>query len=112
MVRVRFSPDIFRTQTYGGVSRYVTELHGGMVDHGVDSRIVAGLHVNSFLDGLPRVQGLDIEWMRPIKARQALTKVTAPARERISCPRLYRRTIGHKTMFARHIPHGPRLAVT
>jgi glycosyltransferase involved in cell wall biosynthesis len=111
-LRVRFSPDIFRTQTYGGVSRYVTELHRGMVGHGVDSRIIAGLHVNSYLHGLPGVQGLDIEWIRPVRARQALTKVTDRAVERVWCSRLDHRTIWHKTMFDRWVPHGPRLAVT
>ena len=65
-LRVRFSPDIFRTQTYGGVSRYVTELHRGLVGRGVDSRIVAGLHVNSYLHGLPGTVGLDVEWVRPV----------------------------------------------
>jgi glycosyltransferase involved in cell wall biosynthesis len=111
-LRVRFSPDIFRTQRYGGVSRYITELHQGLVGHGVDSRIVAGLHVNSYLHGLTAASGLDVEWVRPIKARQALTKVTDRAVERIWCARLDRNTIWHKTMFDHHVPRGPRLAVT
>ena len=111
-LRVRFSPDIFRTQTYGGVSRYVTELHRGLAGRGVDSRIVAGLHVNSYLHGLPGVQGVDVEWIRPLRARQALTKVTDRAVERLRCSRLDHGTIWHKTMFDRHIPDGPRLAVT
>ena len=111
-LRVRFSPDIFRTQAYGGVSRYITELHRGLVGRGVDSRVVAGLHVNSYLRGLPRSYGLDANWVRPRRARQALTKVTDRALERLWCSRLDRTTIWHKTMFDRHIPEGPRLAVT
>jgi glycosyltransferase involved in cell wall biosynthesis len=112
MVRVRFSPDIFRTQRYGGVSRYITEVHRGLVDRGVDSRIVAGLHINSYVHGVPRTRGLDVEWMRPRRARQALTKITDRVVERVECSRLDRTTIWHKTMFDRHVPNGPLLAVT
>jgi glycosyltransferase involved in cell wall biosynthesis len=111
-LRVRYSPDIFRTQTYGGVSRYITELHRGMLGHDVDSRIVAGLHVNSYLRDLPRVDGVDVERIRPVRARQALTKVTDRAVERAWCSRLDQRTIWHKTMFDRWVPRRPRLAVT
>lgn len=110
--RVRFSPDIFRTQRYGGVSRYVTELHRGLVGRGIDSRIVAGLHVNSYLHGLRAAVGLDVQGLRPVRARQALTKVTDRAVERLWCARLDHRTIWHKTMFDRWIPRRPRLAVT
>ncbi|HEU5309502.1 MAG TPA: glycosyltransferase family 1 protein [Acidimicrobiia bacterium] len=111
-VRVRFSPDIFRTQRYGGVSRYISELHQGLVGRGVDSRIIAGLHVNSYLRGLMRTTGLDVEWVRPARARQALTKVSDRALERVWCSRLDHRTIWHKSMFDRWVPDGPRLAVT
>jgi glycosyltransferase involved in cell wall biosynthesis len=112
MLRVRFSPDIFRTQTYGGVSRYVTELHQRLVHRDVDSRIVAGLHVNAYLHASPDVWGLDVERLRPVRARQALTKVADRAVERAWCTRLDRSTIWHKTMFDHWIPRGPRLAVT
>ena len=111
-LRVRFSPDIFRTQTYGGVSRYITELHQALVHRGVDSRIVAGLHINSYLRGLPRTTGLDVSRVRPIRARQAFTKVTDRALERVWCNRQPENTIWHKSMFDRHVPDGPRLAVT
>jgi glycosyltransferase involved in cell wall biosynthesis len=114
-LRVRFSPDIFRTQVYGGVSRYVTELHRGLVDHGAESRIVAGLHVNSYLHGLAGVLGLDVEWLRPERARQALTKITDRTVERVWCARMDPGAIWHKTMFDHWIPrraHRPRLAVT
>jgi glycosyltransferase involved in cell wall biosynthesis len=111
-VRVRFSPDIFRTQVYGGVSRYITELHRGLLGHGVDSRIIAGLHVNSYLHHLPGALGVDVEKIRPVRARQALTKLTDRAVERVWCGRLDRGTIWHKTMFDTWVPHGPRLAVT
>jgi glycosyltransferase involved in cell wall biosynthesis len=111
-LRVRFSPDIFRTQTHGGVSRYITELHRGLLARGVDSRILAGLHCNSYLPGLPGVVGVDVGKIRPIQIRQALTKVTDRALERAWCARKDHGTIWHKSMFDRRVPTGPRLAVT
>ena len=68
--------------------------------------------MNSYLHGVPGVRGLNIEWIRPVRARQALTKVTDRAVERVWCSRLDHRTIWHKTMFDRWVPHGPRLAAT
>jgi glycosyltransferase involved in cell wall biosynthesis len=112
LLQIRFSPDIFRTQTHGGVSRYITELHRGLVGRGVDSRIVAGLHVNAYLHGVDGALGIDVERIRPVRARQALTKVTDRVVERVWCSRLDRRTIWHKTMFDRRVPDGPLLAVT
>lgn len=111
-IRVRFSPDIFRAQVHGGVSRYITAIHRGLVARGIDSRILAGLHCNSYLGDAPRTVGLDVERLRPIRARQALTKVADRGLERIWCARPHDRTIWHKTMFDRHIPTAPRLAVT
>jgi glycosyltransferase involved in cell wall biosynthesis len=73
-VKVRFSPDVFRFQRFGGVSRYFVELHRGLLAAGVDSRIVAGLHINQLLDGETRVTGIDVSAMRPDRARQALSK--------------------------------------
>jgi glycosyltransferase involved in cell wall biosynthesis len=111
-LQVRFSPDVFRTQTYGGVSRYITELHRGLTARGVDSRILAWLHINAYLRGLPGTVGLDIAKVRPIRARQALTKGTDRALERLWCTRQDRDTIWHKSMFDRRVAVGPRLAVT
>jgi glycosyltransferase involved in cell wall biosynthesis len=111
-LRVRFSPDIFRTQRFGGVSRYITELHRALLGRGVDSKILAGLHQNSYLAGLPRAAGIDVHRLRPKPARQALTKGMDRALERLWCARLDGDTIWHKTMFDRHLPDGPLLAVT
>ena len=51
LMRVRFSPDIFRIERFGGVTRYIVELHRGLVARGVDSRILAGLHRNEYVAG-------------------------------------------------------------
>jgi len=111
-LRVRFSPDIFRAQRYGGVSRYVTELHRGLVARGIDSRILAGLHQNSYVADVPRTVGIDVERLRPERLRQAVTKVADRALERVWCARRRSDAVWHKTLFDRHVPDGPRLAVT
>ena len=41
--RVRFGPEIFRIQARGGVSRYIVELHRGLLRAGVDSAIEIGV---------------------------------------------------------------------
>jgi len=56
-MRVRFSHDVFGVQRVGGISRYIAELHQAMLRQGVNSRILAGLHVNEYLAGCPRVIG-------------------------------------------------------
>ena len=111
-LRVRFSPDIFRAQTHGGVSRYITELHRELLDLNVDSRILAGLHCNSYLRGLERTTGVNVTRLRPIRGRQAITKVADRVLERAWTARQDHRTIWHKSMFDRRVPTGPRLAVT
>lgn len=111
-MRVRFSYDTFRVQRHGGVSRYIAELHSGLLGRGVDSRIFALLHRNAYLDGRPGVIGLDVEGLRPRRARQALTKVVDRAFERLWARAQGGDTIYHKTYFDLHIPRGPRLVVT
>ncbi len=112
-MRVRFSYDTFRLQAHGGVSRYVIELHRGLLDRGVDSRILAGLHRNAALDDLPGVFGLDVERLRPPRARQALTKVVDRAFERLWAPGQSGTTIYHKSQFDPWVPTGgPTVAIT
>jgi glycosyltransferase involved in cell wall biosynthesis len=50
-MRVLFSPDVFVTQRFGGVSRYFAELHIELVEQGVDARLFSGLHDNAYLPG-------------------------------------------------------------
>jgi glycosyltransferase involved in cell wall biosynthesis len=112
-VKVRFSYDTFRGQRYGGVSRYVIELHRGLLERGHDSKVLAGLHRNLGLRGLPAVLGVDVDRIRPPVARQALTKVVDRSFERMWAPAQDRQTIYHKTYFDRWVPpRGPTLAVT
>ncbi|QDG51708.1 glycosyltransferase family 4 protein [Persicimonas caeni] len=54
---VYFSHHIFDRQTYGGISRYCTELHRGLRRAGMQSRIAAGLHINAYLDEVDEVWG-------------------------------------------------------
>ena len=48
--------------------------------------------------------GSNVSRIRPVRARQALTKVSDRALERMWCSRLDHRTIWHKTMFDRRVP--------
>lgn len=48
MRRVLYGPEIFR-QRHGGISRYIAELHQRMPEHGIASRVYAGLHANHLL---------------------------------------------------------------
>ncbi|MDQ1020531.1 glycosyltransferase involved in cell wall biosynthesis [Streptomyces afghaniensis] len=50
-MRVLFSPDVFVTQRFGGVSRYFAELHTELLELGVDARLFSGLHDNAHLHG-------------------------------------------------------------
>jgi glycosyltransferase involved in cell wall biosynthesis len=111
-MRVRISYDAFRFQRVGGVTRYLTELHRGLLARQVDSRILAILHHNSYLDGEPGVLGLDVDRLRPTRARQALTKVVDRAFERVWAPGQGRDTIYHKGYVDLHVPRGPLLAMT
>lgn len=111
-MRVRFSHDAFRLQRHGGVSRYFAELHQGLLVRGVDSRVLAGLHQNEHVKGVAAVAGLDICGVRPRALRQALSKVTDRALERVWAIRSSPETIYHKTYFDHWVPKSPTLAVT
>jgi glycosyltransferase involved in cell wall biosynthesis len=111
-MRVRFSPDIFRVERFGGVARYVTEVHRGLLALGVDSRILAGLHRNGHLAGVDGVVGMSIDAVRPAIVRQAISKGVDRSLERFWATGKDASTIYHKTYFDRHVPVGPRLVVT
>ncbi len=111
-LRVRFSPDIFRIEHRGGVSRYVTEVHRWLRQAGVDSRILAGLHRNGYLADVDGVLGLSIDRVRPERVRQGVSKIVDRTLERLWVAGQDHRTIYHKTYFDRHVPAGPTLAVT
>ncbi len=111
-MKVRYSYDTFRLQRNGGVSRYITELHSGLLERGIDSKVLALLHRNAYLSEHHGVFGLDVDRLRPLRLRQGLTKITDRAFERLWAPRQSNDTIYHKTYFDDRVPVGPRLAVT
>lgn len=73
-MEVVFGPEVFG-QRYGGISRYVLELHRRLPAFGVVSTIVAGAHHNTYLAGQRGVRGLHIpprlqkERLRPWRER-------------------------------------------
>jgi glycosyltransferase involved in cell wall biosynthesis len=111
--RVRFGPEIFRIQPRGGASRYVIELHRGLLGAGVDSAIEAGLHLSDVLDGVPEVRG-DRSPIGGAPGRLA-TRVLDEAVARRAVERLGTGDVWHPSYYPRTVPGGddrPRLAVT
>jgi glycosyltransferase involved in cell wall biosynthesis len=111
-MRVRFSHHIFRIESFGGVSRYITELHSGLLARGVDSRIVAPFHVNGFLRGRAGVTGTDISWVRPRVARQALARAVDQGWAHRAGRRLGPSDIAHLTYFDPVRPPAGRVVTT
>jgi glycosyltransferase involved in cell wall biosynthesis len=68
-VDVVFGPEIFG-QRYGGISRYVIELHRRLPDLGVSSTVFAGVHRNGYLTGVDRVRGIHV----PVRLQKARTR--------------------------------------
>jgi glycosyltransferase involved in cell wall biosynthesis len=75
-VRVVFGPEVFG-QRYGGISRYVLELHRRLPALGVTSTILAGVHQNAYLPGTARVRGFHVP-------EQLQKERLRPARERVN----------------------------
>lgn len=74
--RIDFSPHIFRLQSHGGISRYVTELHKAFLRLGTDSRILAGLHRSDALAGVPRVVGVRLPPLLQLRMPRLTSKVS------------------------------------
>ncbi len=113
MATVRFTPEIFRVQRHGGVSRYVVELHRELRRQGHDSLILAGLHRNALLGGVDGVLGVDLDQVRPARLRQAVTKAVDPLLVRAWARTSGPPVVAHKTYFDGRPPRGgPRWAIT
>lgn len=112
-MRVVFDHQIFAFQKYGGISRYFVRLVESMLKHpGTTPRIIAPLHVNAYLAGLPHgvVSGLAMPFsdFNQKLARNVSQRVIRPlvARERPD--------IVHETYFAAQgsAPRGARTVLT
>ncbi len=110
-MKVRFSPEIFRIERVGGVSRYVTRLHAGLLDRGVDSKILAPLHRSSLLAGQAKVVGVDIDRVRPEWARQLVSKAVGAGVD-LAFSAAAPSTIYHASYFEPFVPSRPVSAVT
>lgn len=111
-MRVEFSYDVFRMQRHGGISRYVAELHQGLLRRGCESRIDASLHLNGHLRGLPNVRGLNVSALRPAIVPKAVSKLVDPWLERAQLRAMAPSTIYHKTYYSPHPPRHAPLVVT
>src|SRR4051794_11253442 len=95
-------------QRFGGVSRYFARLHAGLLARGHDSHVLAALHANEHLRGLPQVHGLDVGIWRPRRAVRGLTKVIDPLLERQLRRRVDPVAVYHATYYnPRPVPRRP-----
>lgn len=106
MPKVLFSHDIFAIQRYGGVSRYVVQLHMSLAEAGVDSRVFAGLHVNRYLDDVGGVTGRRIQRPALSPFRHPLRLLNVAAEEQLV--RRWQPAAYHLTYYSRR---RPRLSV-
>ncbi|NHC16537.1 glycosyltransferase family 4 protein [Motilibacter deserti] len=100
MTGVAFGPEIF-FQRYGGITRYLVEVHRRLPAHGVQSRVFAGLHGNDLL-GSERVVGRKVpralDRYRLVPPRTALNEALL----RRWLARQPAGTIYHKTYYTGH----------
>lgn len=110
-MKVLFSHDIFVSQAHGGASRVFVGLHRQLLARGIDSRIAAGLHINGYLDGQPRVIGAGLGSNAPMAVR-SVAGVCNTAVERVMAA-LWRPSVYHLTYYPRRAEVPPGLvAVT
>lgn len=115
--KVRFGPEIFRIQARGGVSRYIVEVHRGLVAAGVDSEIEAGWHTSDLLAGVPRVRGRSAAALGGSPPARLATRTA----DQVVAARAARRVgpgdVWHPSYFPHRLPAsrsagGPHLAIT
>jgi glycosyltransferase involved in cell wall biosynthesis len=110
-VQVLFGPEVFG-QRYGGISRYVVELHKRLPGHGFDSTVLAGLHQNAYVGGVAGVRGLQVprrlqrERLRPVREAVNDALATAALRRR-GTSTVYHQTYYQGRAGARH--RGPHV---
>jgi glycosyltransferase involved in cell wall biosynthesis len=100
--RVLFSHDVFAFQRYGGVSRYVVQLHASLAAAGVQSRVFGGLHVNQYLPGMTSVTGRRIPTPSSAVVRKA-ARVASMAAE-MQLVKTWKPTAYHVTYYSRRRP--------
>lgn len=99
---MRFSPDIFVQQAAGGISRYFSELHLGLLRADVDSVAFTGPAGHLYLDGAPQVHRL------PWRGHGRRGDLARAASFAVSLLRSPGKAIYHPTYYtARTIPRRP-----
>lgn len=98
-MRVALSYDAFRLAGRGGVNRYGFELYRGLTAAGVDTSIIAPLHIDvGLLSAAPHI-GRYIGSFRPRKARQAATAIGGRIAESRWLAKADKNSIYHKTWY-------------
>lgn len=98
-MQVVFDGEIFCSQAYGGISRYFVELAAALHLQGVKSRILAGIHVNNYIQDNDWTIGLRFPGVR------GLPRLAWPVNEALlACNSPWARPdILHKTYYGTHL---------
>lgn len=112
-MRIAFDSQIFTMQKYGGISRYICSLAQGLSLHSsVDVRVVAPLHINSYLSALPATLVLG----QRLPAIPNTAKLLYAANLALSWPptKYFRPDIVHQTYYLpiTYVPKGAGRVVT
>jgi len=112
MVKVALDQRIFVYQKYGGISRYFVGIAENLDRHGIDPKVFAPIHVNSYLSRLPASKHVGI--------RLPAGRFTSATASRISSAAFplftasWKPRIVHETYFGwtRQAPKGAALVLT
>lgn len=99
-LKVLFSHDIFLAQAHGGASRLFAGLHRALLAGGVQSRVSAGLHSNTYLTGQRSVLGVRLPGAASSIALRRAARLCDVAFER-AVLRLWNPSVYHLTYFPR-----------
>lgn len=111
-LKVLFSHDIFVAQARGGASRIFAGLHDALRGQGVQSRIAAGLHMNTYLTGRRGVAGVRLPGAASSLALRRATRPVNVALDQAAL-KVWRPSVYHLTYFPRRTgPVAAPVAVT
>ncbi|HOA50449.1 MAG TPA: glycosyltransferase family 1 protein [Novosphingobium sp.] len=111
-IRVAFDDKIFSSQTHGGISRYFVGMVPHLAGFGVEARVFAPIHVNSYLPALPHDQVFGTR-VREFRGRPRLSRLVNGPLSRLAMRR-FKPQIVHETYYAERseAPKGCRIVLT
>ena len=102
-MRIAFDQQVFSLQEYGGISRYICSLASKLRDiEGVDAKIIAPFHINTYLEQLPKEMVYGIKVPKIPKIGKVLQRGSSwLARRAIE---KYKPQIVHETYYSKTSP--------